>query len=51
MKKFALWCGLAALAGAAFCVGEAGDKTLLVQGLNGLAVAPASLGRVKWLFQ
>ena len=49
MKKFALYCGLAAFAGAAFFVGEAAVRIYLYQKTAG--VAPASVGRVKALFR
>jgi hypothetical protein len=49
MRKFALYCGLLALAGAAFCVGEAVDDTVYVWA--SAADAGRLPGRVKALFR
>jgi hypothetical protein len=50
MKKLATYCGLLALAGAAFFVGEAGANYIYRYD-NWVGVEPASLGRVKARFE
>ena len=51
MKKLATYCGLAALAGGAFFVVDAADDTVYVWGTDTCGTVPASLGRVKALFE